>query len=354
MKLGRIAEITKVFIEEGLGHLTESREAARAEAAAESESEPEVEPGEGQLAKRGSSDAELGARLRRTLERLGPTFVKFGQLLGTRVDLFSEEFVAELAKLHSDVAPFPTQEAREIIEAEIGGEIDEVFEEFSEAPIAAASIAQVYKARLRERGEHEHGWVAIKVQRPKLEESLLRDLDVLIDISGFIDRIVPVYRRSMVHKVAQEYVRRAQNELDFLAEARAIEQFSDVLATLPEFRAPRVHHALCSHRLLVMEWLEGRKLDSVPDSEALTRLGFEPTIFARSMLRLQVSMSYEHGFERLLQLERSFVASKSLGEFLRKEQVIDEPSPVPRRPGLLVLVALLGALGGALIYGAWP
>jgi predicted unusual protein kinase regulating ubiquinone biosynthesis (AarF/ABC1/UbiB family) len=305
MQLGRIAEISKIFIEEGLGFLTESREPTPAEPEPEPEPKPDDAPvdpddapaeGEAALAKRETSDAELARRLRRTLERLGPTFVKFGQMLATRVDLFSAEFVDELAKLHSDVAPYPTPEARAIIEDELGRPLDEIFEEFPDAPIAAASIAQVYRARLRERGEHDHGWVAVKVQRPGLEDSLLRDLDVLIDISKLIDRIVPMYRRSMVHKVAEEYVRRARDELDFLDEAKAIDQFADVLATLPEFRAPAVRHELCSPRLLVMEWLDGTKLGDVPGPEQLTALGFDPKTFARSMLRLQISMAYEHGF----------------------------------------------------------
>ncbi|MBW2463185.1 MAG: AarF/ABC1/UbiB kinase family protein [Deltaproteobacteria bacterium] len=281
MKLGRVAEISKVFIEEGLGFLTERKTPTPADGA-------EAEQ---------PSDTELGVRLRRTLERLGPTFVKFGQLLGTRVDLFSEELVAELALLHSHVTPFPHDEARKIIAAELGAEIEDVFAEFPDEPTAAASIAQVYRARLKEPGlAGEARWVAIKVQRPGMEESLLQDLEVLVQVSGFIDLLVPAYRRSMVHRVAEEYAQRAKTEIDFLAEAQAIERFADVLATLPEFRAPAVYRDLSTPRLLVMEWLEGTKLDTVKTREALAALGFDPDEFGRSMLRLQLSMSYEHGF----------------------------------------------------------
>lgn len=276
MKLGRIASITKVLAEEGLGYLTRSTQGEPGEP-------PEEQP----------PDAEAAARLRRTLERLGPTFVKFGQLLGTRVDLFSEEFVAELGKLHSHVEPFPHAEARAILEKDLGRPVEEVFEELPDAPVAAASIAQVYKARLR---DADAAVVAVKVQRPGLEKSLLEDLEVLMDLSGFIDAIVPRYHRSMVHRVAEEYAQRAKGELDFLAEASAIGRFSEVLETLREFRAPAVHRELCTPRVLVMEWLEGTKLDSVADEKALGALGFEPHAFARSMLRLQLSMAYEHGF----------------------------------------------------------
>jgi len=279
MKLGRIATITKVLLDEGLGFLTDSHEAGT--------------PGEGaDAAEKRPPDTEVGARLRRTLEKLGPTFVKFGQLLATRVDLFSEEFIAELAKLHSNVPPFPHDEARAIIERELDAKIEDVFEELPEAPVAAASIAQVYEARLKRDGSH----VAVKVQRPNMEESLLSDLEMLVQFSGLIDRLVPPYRRSMVHRLAEEYAHRARTEIDFLAEAQAIERFSEVLTTLPEFRAPGLQRDLCTPRLLIMEWFEGKKLDDVKDAKALSALGFDPEAFGRSMLRLQISMSYEHGF----------------------------------------------------------
>jgi ubiquinone biosynthesis protein len=279
MKLARLATITTVFLEEGLGFLTERK--------------PDAPKGENGQKQERPSNAELAKRLRRTLERLGPTFVKFGQMLGTRVDLFGEEVIAELSQLHSHVAPFPTDQAITILESELKATVGERFADFPAEPIAAASIAQVYKARLP--GDDER-WVAVKVQRPGLETSLLSDLEVLVEVSGFIDVLVPPYRRSMVHRVAEEYAQRAKKEIDFLAEASAMEEFADVLTTLPEFRVPHVHRELCTSKVLVMEWLEGAKLDTIKTKEELASHGFEPEAFGRSMLRLQLSMSYEHGF----------------------------------------------------------
>jgi ubiquinone biosynthesis protein len=100
----------------------------------------------------------------------------------------------------------------------------------------------------------------------------------------------------MVHRIAEEYVQRARSELDFVTEANAIGRFADVLETVPEFRAPKVYRDLCTPRLVVMEWLEGAKLDTVKGKDDLLALGFDPESFARSMLKLQLSMSYEHGF----------------------------------------------------------
>ncbi|MEO1270343.1 MAG: AarF/UbiB family protein [Myxococcota bacterium] len=268
MKLARAATITSILLEEGLGYLTGK--------------EPEEKP---------PPEAEAAVRLRKTLERLGPTFVKFGQMLATRVDLFSEVFTDELGKLHASVEPFPTEQARVILEEELGRPLDEVFADFPDAPVAAASIAQVYRATLRS-GEQ----VAVKVQRPDLDAQLLSDLDTLLVLSGFIDRLVPPYRAAMVDRVAREYAARARSELDFLAEARAMERFGDVFRTLPEFRAPTLYRSLCSPRMLVMEWIDGTRLADVPGPEELLALGFEPSSFGRSMLRLQVCMSYEHGF----------------------------------------------------------
>jgi ubiquinone biosynthesis protein len=271
MQLGRVAEISKVFIEEGLGL-----------AATEDEPDSPV-PG---------ADEQRARRLRRALERLGPTFIKFGQILATRVDLFGPEFLRELGKLRSHVPPFSAAEARACVEQQLQRPLDEVFVEFPEHPAASASIAQVYRAQLRD----DDTWVAVKVQRPRLQETLASDLAVLIEVSRFVDRLVPAYHRSLVHRVAVEYAARARQEIDFLAEANAMARFQEVLATLPEFRVPRVRLDLCGERLLVMEWLEGPLLDEVEDPKRLRELGVEPRSLASAMLRLQLGMSYEHGF----------------------------------------------------------
>jgi len=272
MQLGRVAEISKVFLEEGLG-LSDSKEAPDAAAPT-------------------GVDEQRARRLRRALERLGPTFVKFGQMLATRVDLFSPEFLRELGKLRSHVPPFSAAEARVIVERELGRPIDEVFADFPEEPMASASIAQVYRAKLRD----TEAWVAVKVQRPRLQETLSSDLAVLIEVSRFVDRLVPAYHRSLVHRVAVEYAARARQEIDFLAEANAMARFQDVLETLPEFRVPAVRLDLCSERLLVMEWLDGPLLDEVEGPAELREIGLDPRLLGGAMLRLQLGMSYEHGF----------------------------------------------------------
>ncbi|MEQ1569167.1 MAG: AarF/UbiB family protein [Myxococcota bacterium] len=266
MKVERAATISKVLLEEGLGWLLSPSEPADA------------------------AGGQAGARLRRAFERLGPTFVKFGQLLSTRVDLFDRPLLDELARLQASVPPFPG--ARAEVERALGRPVDEVFAEFPDEPVASASIAQVHKARLRDGG----GWVAVKVQRPHLEDTLLADLDALVASSGWLDRLVPPYHRSLLHRVVEEYALRARAEIDFAAEARAMERFADVVASVPEFFVPAVFAQWSGQKLLVMDWVEGVRLDGVPTAEALAALGFDPIGFCRSMLRLQLSMAYEHGF----------------------------------------------------------
>lgn len=276
MEVGRLAEISRVFLEEGLalsGHRADDDRKA----------------GEHRLPE---NDTEKAARLRRALSRLGPTFVKFGQLLATRLDLFSPEFLAELSQLRAHVPAYPTEEALRILTEDLDEDVSAVFYDFPDTPVASASMAQVYRARLVTTGAE----VAVKVSRPQLKETLERDLKIIIELSRMLDHLLPVYHKSMIHSVAVEYAARARQESDMLAEARAMQQFSEVTAAVPEFSIPRVYMELCSSRVVVMEWLEGTLLDDVAGAEELSRLGREPHALAVSVLELQLVMSYEYGF----------------------------------------------------------
>ena len=277
MDVGRLAEISKVFLEEGLA-LGQAHPAA-----AQEETERSHLP---------KGDRDAAARLRRAFERLGPTFVKFGQLLATRLDLFSPEFIAELSQLRAHVPPFSTYEARQILERDLGTPVEEIFSEFPDTPIASASIAQVYRARLRE----DASSVAVKITRPNLAAALDRDLEILIDLSRTLDRILPVYHRSMVHRVALEYAERTRKESDLLAEAHAIRRFADITEVVPTFVVPKVHMDHCCHTVLVMQWLEGTLLDDVQDARGLATRGIDPERLVIALLRLQLVMSYEFGF----------------------------------------------------------
>jgi ubiquinone biosynthesis protein len=122
-------------------------------------------------------------RLRLAMEELGPTFVKLGQMLSTRPDFIPPDFIAELEKLQSQVAPLSSQVARQLIESELGRPIDEIFSSFDDQPVAAASLAQVHKARLKN-GEV----VAVKIQRPSLEDNIKLDLDIIQRMARRVER----------------------------------------------------------------------------------------------------------------------------------------------------------------------
>lgn len=272
MKVGRLAEISRVFLEEGLALALE-------------------QDGHARIPHLPKSEREKAERLCRALLRLGPTFVKFGQLLSSRVDLFAPEFLEELGKLRAHVPPFPSAEARRILEAELGQSLDVVFAEFPEEPVASASMAQVYRTRLQQTGAE----VAVKVARPHLRETLDRDLELIVAISKGLDQLLPVYHKSMVHSVALEYATRTRQESDLLAEAHAMMRFRDVTESVREFVVPRVYREYCTPQVLVMQWLDGTLLDDVKDAAELRGLDVEPQGLALSLLRLQLVMSYEYG-----------------------------------------------------------
>jgi ubiquinone biosynthesis protein len=149
-----------------------------------------------------------GVRIRQALEDLGPIFVKFGQIMSTRPDLLPDDIAEELASLQDRVPPFPGKHARRIVEREFKCKLDEVFSEFSEAPIASASIAQVHAARLKDGTE-----VVVKVVRPGIEELIRRDVGLLYLLAGLAERYWRHGRRLRPREVVAEYEKTILDEL---------------------------------------------------------------------------------------------------------------------------------------------
>jgi ubiquinone biosynthesis protein len=283
MKVNRLAKIASVFAEEGLGYLTGTDVLKSVSGDSPHSGTEPVRPI--------SQDRENAKRLKRVFERLGPTFVKFGQMLANRVDLFSDDFISELSSLHASVPPFENDIAIRIVESELARPIMDVFSEFSEKPVASASIAQVYRARLKDSGQE----VAVKVQRPDLDKSLVEDLDLIIQMSSWLDALIPSYRKSMMHVVAKEYATASRMELDFVSEASAIEDFGEIYAEDKYFVFTKIYPNLCTAKLIVMEWFEGPRLGQVRDKSGLVSLGFDSKELVENLMRIQLSMAYEHG-----------------------------------------------------------
>jgi len=227
-------------------------------------------------------------RARRTLEQCGGMFVKLGQIASTRTDILPPDFVEELSKLQSDVAPDDPAEMRELIEAELGASVDEVFADFDWDPIGAASIAQVYRATLRS-GEP----VVVKAQRPNVAEVVSRDTEVLMRLARAIEHNTPLGREYRVAALAREFVDGVQTELDFRTEARNAEAIGDNMAEVDGVRVPRVFEAHSTPRLLVQERFDGPQVN---DRDGVDRLGVDRTVLADRLLRAALKQMMTDGW----------------------------------------------------------
>ena len=197
-------------------------------------------------------------RLRQALEELGPTFIKFGQALSNRPDLLPADLVAELARLQDTVAPLPDGVAEAAIEAELGHPVSRLFSRFDPQPVAAASIAQVHRARLLDGSE-----VAVKVRRPGIEAVIDHDLGILGVLARLAERYLPdadIYQPAML---VAEFARAIRREQDLAREGRAIERFARNFAGDPTIRLPRVHWPQTTTGVLTMEYMEGTRLQDV-------------------------------------------------------------------------------------------
>lgn len=198
---------------------------------------------------------DLPLRFREFLEDLGPTFVKIGQILSVRPDILPLEYIEELEKLQDSVKPFSYEKIREIVESEIGKPIEKLFDYFEEEPIAAASIAQVHKARLKN-GDS----VVVKVQRPEASLTIESDLRILYYLAELINpRIENVDLLGLWNELATSL----RNELDFRVEATNAEIFRELFKEDEIIRIPKVHWNLTTSKVLTLEYIEGYSLSDI-------------------------------------------------------------------------------------------
>lgn len=215
-------------------------------------------------------------RIRLAIEELGPTFIKLGQIMSTRPDLVGRELADELQNLQSRVQADEAEVVASTIEAELGRPIDEVFAEFSDEPVASASIGQVHRAQLKS-GEE----VAVKVQHDGIQQIVCVDLDILTGLAQLAAKI-PELRPYRPQATVAEFQRALRRELDFTRERRHLEQFGTAFADNEQVKIPTVFADYCTERVIVMQWLDGVPLaepavlrKSNFDLSALTRAGAE-------------------------------------------------------------------------------
>jgi len=229
-----------------------------------------------------------GERLRLALEELGPIFVKFGQAVSTRRDLLPNDIADELAKLQDRVPPFPGNVARASIEAAYGKPVTEVFSEFDETPLAAASIAQVHVARLRTGQE-----VVVKVLRPGMRDVIQRDLEVLYALADLAQRYWPDARRLRPLEVVREYEKTILDELDLMREAANAALLKRNFAGSPLLYVPDVYFDLCRVDVMVMERIHGVPIS---DMAALRAAGADIPKLARNGVEIFFTQVFRHNF----------------------------------------------------------
>lgn len=234
------------------------------------------------------SDFTTPARVRLALTELGTTFIKLGQMLSTRPDLVGGVLAAELAQLQANVPAEPVQAAHDVIRQDLGQPVEELFAEFSTEPIAAASIAQVYEARLQT-GEK----VVVKVRRSGIEAKSRTDLEIVQALAELLEKHSPGLRPYQPVAIVRQFRRALMREMDFTYEKRNIEEFSRNFAGSPHICIPAVFPELCSSQIITMEKLEGI---SGTDISALQASGEDLAEFARRGANMYLEMVFRDGF----------------------------------------------------------
>jgi predicted unusual protein kinase regulating ubiquinone biosynthesis (AarF/ABC1/UbiB family) len=194
-------------------------------------------------------------QLRKILTKLGPAYIKVGQALSTRPDLVPTIFLEELALLQDQLPPFPNELAYQFIEEELGGRPDQIYAELTPQPVAAASLGQVYKGKLKT-GET----VAVKVQRPGLARRIALDVYILRSLSMWIQKNFKQVRSDLV-AIMDEFATRIFEEMDYTLEGRNAERFSKLYGHLEDIYVPRIYWEYTGRRVLTMEWITGTKAD---------------------------------------------------------------------------------------------
>ncbi|MBL7031929.1 MAG: AarF/ABC1/UbiB kinase family protein [Nitrospira sp.] len=227
-------------------------------------------------------------RLRIAFSELGPSFIKFAQILSSRPDLITAEYADEFKKLQDKVPPFSSESAGRIIEAELGKPLEELFDDFEEMPVAAASIAQVHNALLKT-GEK----VVIKIQRPGIRETIETDIAILNAIVRLILKYIPESRYFNPQGIVDEFSKSVRKEIDFVAEARNAMRFRKNFEGDDTVCIPVVYSELLTEKVIVMERLEGVRID---DIEGIDSLGVDRKVVANRGVNAYFKMIFEDGF----------------------------------------------------------
>jgi ubiquinone biosynthesis protein len=280
--IGRLSEIAQVMVRHGFGYFLEAHKLS------------DLLPGRSAEDRLANVAAEHGAasargqHLREVLDELGPTFVKFGQLLSTRPDVVPPDIVAELRGLQDDVRPFPFEQAERVIEEELGNTLERLFLGFEPQPVAAASIGQVHRATLPN-GRR----VAVKVQRPGAPQKIEADLGLLYQAARLARERIRALDFVDTRQLVDEFARSIRKELDYRQEARNAQSFHRHFAGHPHVHVPKVYWQYTRPRVLTLEWVDGIQL---ADVDLLVMTLEERRELAYRITEAWMTMIFRHGF----------------------------------------------------------
>jgi ubiquinone biosynthesis protein len=274
--LGRITEIAQVAVRHGFGYFFERHRLS------------DLIPGRGGPELVDGTPSQRGQHLREMLDELGPTFVKFGQVLSMRPDVLPPDIIAELRALQDDVRPFPYEDVERVVREDLDQPIERLFTEFDREPIAAASIGQVHRAVLP-----NGRVVAVKVQRPGAPRQIEADLALLYQAARLVKERVRALDFVDVRELVDEFARSIRQELDYRLEARNAETFRRNFAGHPHVRVPKVYWSYTRARVLTLEFVEGTQL---ADIETTPYTLEERKRLAEVMAEAWMTMIFRHGF----------------------------------------------------------
>ncbi|MDP9490665.1 MAG: AarF/ABC1/UbiB kinase family protein [Actinomycetota bacterium] len=272
--LGRITEIAQVAVRHGFGYFFHRNRLT------------DLVPGNGQGP--GEPPSERGRHLRELLDELGPTFVKFGQLLSMRPDVLPPDIISELRGLQDDVTPFSFEEAEAVIREDLGQPLDRLFREFDPVPMAAASIGQVHEAVLPN-GRR----VAVKVQRPGAPRQIEADLNLMYQAARLAKERVRALDFIDARGLVDEFARSIRQELDYRLEGRNADTFRKNFAGHPHVVVPRVYWSYTRPRVLTLEYIDGTQL---ADLDTLDYGLEQRRRLAEVLTEAWMTMIFRHGF----------------------------------------------------------
>jgi len=227
-------------------------------------------------------------RIRIAIEELGPTFIKFGQILSNRPDVIPMALLKELEKLQQQVPPFPADESIELIEREIGKKLEDAFSYFDPVPIASASIAQVHEARLKDGTR-----IVVKVQRPKIKKRIETDLQIMGHLAQLIKKQLPDFQHIDPQSVVDEFAQTIRKELDFNIEASNIERFSKNFLNDKRLIVPKVYKEFSTKKILTMEFIDGTSIKNI---DLLIQNGCDPKKIVSLGTDLVLKQIFKFGF----------------------------------------------------------